>query len=124
VIPRLLPLLLSRSHTETLTTCRNDALRLVQIQTTPDYPKPKQIARLNEALALMRFEVEALERAGQPARAQKLATASLSLGQLAIFLDNVADLAHFARRITLPLTFMSFNPVLEFYHVQRAGTVT
>jgi hypothetical protein len=72
----------------------------------------------------MRFEVEALEAAGRSARLQKLATASLSLGQLAILVENVADLAHFTRRITLPLTFMSFNPVLEFYHVQRAGTVT
>ena len=101
-----------------------DALRIARIETSPEYPKAGQITRLNEALDQMRFEVGALEAAGRPATAQKLATASLSLGQLAILLENVTDLAQFARRIALPLTFMSFNPVLEFCHLQRAGTVT
>jgi hypothetical protein len=61
--------------------------------------------KLNDALDEMRHEVNALEAAGRSANAQKLATASLSMGQLAVLLENVASLEHFARRITVPGTY-------------------
>jgi hypothetical protein len=101
-----------------------DVLRRSRIQTGPEYQQTRQIAKLNEALDLVRSEVEALEAAGRPINAQRLATASLNLGQLAILLENVADLEHFVRRIALTATFMTFNPVSEFYHFQKAQAVT
>jgi hypothetical protein len=101
-----------------------DALRRAKLQTAPEYPKKGPIVKLNEALARMRYEVDALEAAGRSANAQKLATASLNIGQLAVLLENVTSLARFARRITVPITYMTFNPVFEFYHLQKSGQIT
>jgi hypothetical protein len=42
---------------------------------------------------------------------------------LAILLDGVSGLDQFVRRISLPGTFMTFNPIFEFCHFQRSGAV-
>ena len=79
--------------------------------------------KLNKALDEMRHEVDALEAAGRSTNAQKLATASLSMGQLAVLLENVASLERFVRRVTVPGTYMTFNPVLKFYFLHKSGQI-
>ena len=100
-----------------------DALRRAKIQAGPEYQKKGPIVKLNEALDEMRHEVDALEAAGRSTNAQKLATASLSMGQLAVLLENVASLEHFVRRVTVPGTYVTFNPVFEFHFLHKSGQI-
>jgi hypothetical protein len=52
---------------------------------------------------------------------QRLGAASISVGQLDIFLDGVTDLEHLRKRVALPVTHMSLNPLLEFHYLKKPG---
>ena len=79
----------------------------------------KQIEEFDQTLTKMRNEAEALQDLGIPTHVQPLASASLSVGSLSVLLNGVSDLDQFIKRMTVPATYMTYNPVSEFYHQQR-----
>lgn len=77
--------------------------------------RTKEFKKINKLLNELRSEAESLRKAGHPISSQKL-TASLSAGQLAVFLDGSPSLGDLVRRLTFPHTFgLSLNPVLELW---------
>ena len=100
-----------------------EALIRAKAEAPSGYRKMKQIQDFDQTLTDMRNEAEALKALGISTKVQPLASASLSVGSLSVLLNGVSDLDHFIRRVTIPATYMTYNPVFEFYHQQRSGLV-
>ena len=98
-----------------------EALIRAKAKVPSGYNKMKQIKEFDQTLTKMHNEAEALKCLGLSTRVQPLASASLSVGSLSVLLNGVSDLDHFIRRVTIPATYMTYNPVFEFYHQQRSG---
>ena len=79
------------------------------------HPLSSRLDKLNNLLAKMSAEVEAICNTGIHVSIVKSECASLDVGQLAILLKGVRDLSHFLQRIDSPITFGTFDPVLEFF---------
>jgi hypothetical protein len=97
------------------------SLRGAQISVHGTYTKKKQIADFNKILSDMTSETTQLEALGQNLQMQRLGAASISVGQLDIFLDGIKDLEHLRKRVALPVTHMTLNPLLEFHYLKRPG---
>ena len=97
------------------------ALRGAQITVGGCYNKMKQIADFNRILSDTTSEMTRLEALGQNLQMQRLNAASVSVGQLDIFLDGVKDLEHFRKRVALPATYMTLNPLLEYHYLRKSG---
>ena len=100
-----------------------EALIRAKAEAPSGYKKMKQIRDFDQTLTDMRNEAEALKALGVSTKVQPLASASLSVGSLSVLLNGVSDLDHFIRRVTIPATYMTYNPVFEFYHQQRSELV-
>jgi hypothetical protein len=94
-----------------------DTLLQSDITCEPSYRRFKEAAAFKKSLDDFRREVNLLTEAGHTASAQTLA-ASLSVGQLGILLEDVANLEQFVRRITFPVTTASFNAVREYVQMR------
>ena len=100
-----------------------EALIRAKAKPLAGYNKKSQVKKFDENLTAMHDEAEALKDLGIPTRVQPLASASLSVGSLSVLLNGVSDLDQFIKRMTVPATYMTYNPVFEFYHQQRSGLV-
>jgi hypothetical protein len=97
------------------------SLRGAQVSVHGTYAKMKQIADFNKILSDITNEMTRLEALGQNLQMQRLGAASISIGQLDIFLDGIKDLEHLRKRVALPVTHMTLNPLLEFHYLKRPG---
>lgn len=100
-----------------------EALLRMGVSVAPGYPKAGQVKKFGDLLAKLRAETEALVEAGVPVREQALAGATLSVVQLAVLLDGIANLEQFVRRATKRVSYMSLNALYEFYLLKREGHV-
>ena len=100
-----------------------EALIQAKAEAPSGYDKMSQIREFDKNLTAVHNEAEALKDLGIPTRVQPLASASLSVGSLSVLLKGVSDLDHFIKRVTVPATFMTYNPVFEFYHQKKSGLV-
>lgn len=96
-----------------------NALLSAQFTCDPGYTKKKQVEDLNTNLHLFRDETRLLEAAGQHINAHPLNAASASVAQLDILLESVQSLAEVRTRLSTPVTFSTFNVLLEHFHQQK-----
>jgi hypothetical protein len=89
----------------------------------PEQRRSTQIQKFNEALNSLRSEVSKLQSLGQHINAQRIASASLNVGQLEIMLEGVADLEQFRKRFAQPITAMSLNPLFEYHNLRKSRIV-
>jgi hypothetical protein len=82
------------------------------------HPEAKSINKLNETLKNFVAEQNALAGLGvKPGAPGSLA--SLSAGQLFVYLRDKPTLGRFAKRIAPYMTFMSYNPIFEFEQILK-----
>jgi hypothetical protein len=97
------------------------SLRGAQVSVHDTYTKKKKIADFNKILSDVTDEMTRLEALGETLQMQRLGAASISIGQLDIFLDGIKDLKHLRKRVALPVTHMTLNPLLEFHYLKKPG---
>jgi hypothetical protein len=93
-----------------------DALLSGQVSCSPDYPKRKQVQDFNANLKSFQEETRLLEKAGQNINAHPLNAASASIAQLDIILDDAQTLTDVRNRLATPMTFSTYNVLLEYFH--------
>jgi hypothetical protein len=94
-----------------------------QLTYSEGHPQGSKIDSLNKVLSKMRGEIALIQNTGLHISIVKSECASLSVGQLAIFLKGVRDLNHFLNRIQSGLSYRSFDPVFEFVQRQHSGQI-
>jgi hypothetical protein len=77
-------------------------------------------AKADEVLAKIQAEAALMENTGKSEREQSFFATSASISSLAAYLDGVADLSHFVRRIRAPHGYASGNQLFELYFAQKA----
>jgi len=80
-----------------------------------------KIDTLNKTLSKMRAEIALILSTGVHFSIIKSECASLSVGQLAVFVEDVGDLTHFLGRVRSSLTYRAFDPVFELVQRRRSG---
>jgi hypothetical protein len=100
------------------------SLPISQVSAQPGYSKASQVEDLNVALQEFRGEIKQLEAIGEEIGSQMLTTLSLSIGHLAVLLENIKDLQGFLKRMPLHVSTVSRNPLIEFYRLQKSGITT
>lgn len=96
-----------------------NALLSAQFTCDPGYPKKRQVEDFNANLGLFRDETRLLEAAGQHINAHPLNAASASVAQLDVLLESVRSLTEVRTRPCTPVTFSTFNVLLEHFHQQK-----
>ncbi|MDA8306667.1 MAG: hypothetical protein M0Z81_07560 [Deltaproteobacteria bacterium] len=96
-----------------------NALLSAQFTCDPGYTKKKQVEEFNTNLRLFQEETRLLEAAGQNINAHPLNAASASVAQLDVLLESVQSLTEVRTRLTTPVTYSTFNVLLEHYHQQQ-----
>ncbi|MDA8376945.1 MAG: hypothetical protein M0Z50_07790 [Planctomycetia bacterium] len=96
-----------------------NALLSAQFTCDPGYMKKKQVEEFNMNLRLFQQETRLLEAAGQNINAHPLNAASASVAQLDVLLENVQSLTEVRTRLTTPVTYSTFNVLLEHFHQQQ-----
>jgi hypothetical protein len=96
-----------------------NALLSVQIDCDPGYAKKTQVKKFNKYLRLFREETRLLEAAGQNINAHPLNAASASVAQLDVLLQCVQSLGEVRTWLTPPMTYSSFNVLLEHFHLHK-----
>ena len=96
-----------------------NALLAAQFTCDPGYTKKGQVEDFNTNLCLFREETRLLETAGQHINAHPLNAASASVAQLDVLLESVQSLTEVRKRISTPVTFSTFNVLLEHFHQQK-----
>ena len=96
-----------------------NALLSAQFTCDPGYTKKRQIEDFNTNLGLFRDETRLLEVAGQHINAHPLNAASASVAQLDVLLESVQSLTEVRTRLSTPVTFSTFNVLLEHFHQQK-----
>ena len=96
-----------------------NALLSVEFTCDPGYTKKGQVEDFNTNLRLFREETRLLEAAGQDINAHPLNAASASVAQLDVLLENVQSLTEVRARLSTPMTFSTFNVLLEHFYQQK-----
>jgi hypothetical protein len=96
-----------------------NALLSAQVTCDPGYTKKKQVEEFNTNLRLFQEETYLLEAAGQDINAHPLNAASASVAQLDVLLESVQSLSEVRARISAPVTYSTFNVLLEHFHRQK-----
>ena len=96
-----------------------NALLLAEVRCDSGYKKKKQIDELNKNLRLFQQETRLLEAAGQHINAHPHNTASASIAQLDILLENVQSLTEVSSGLTPSLTHVTFNVLREHFLYQQ-----
>ncbi|MFM0091330.1 hypothetical protein PQR46_31000 [Paraburkholderia sediminicola] len=96
-----------------------NALLSAQFTCDPGYTKKKQVEDFNTHLRLFQEETRLLEAAGQHINTHPLNAASASVAQLDILLESVQSLTEVRKRLSTPMTFSTFNVLLEHFHQQK-----
>lgn len=96
-----------------------NALLSAQFTCDPGYTKKKQVKEFNTNLRLFQEETRLLEEAGLDINAHPLNAASASVAQLDILLERVQSLTEVRARLSTPMTFSTFNVLLEHFHQQK-----
>lgn len=96
-----------------------NALLLAEVTCNPSYTKKKQVDEFNTKLRLFREETRLLVAAGHDVNAHPRNAASASVAQLDVLLENVQSLSEVRARISAPVTYWSFNVLLEHFHWQK-----
>lgn len=96
-----------------------NALLSAEFTCDPGYTKKKQVEEFNTNLRLFQEETRLLEAAGQDINAHALNAASASVAQLDVLLENVQSLSEVRTRLSSPVTFSTFNVLLEHFHQQK-----
>ena len=96
-----------------------NALLSAQFTCDPGYTKRKQVEDFNTHLRMFQEETHLLKAAGQHINAHPLNAASASVAQLDVLLESVQSLTEVRKRISTPVTFSTFNVLLEHFHQQK-----
>lgn len=96
-----------------------NALLSAQFTWDSGYAKKEQVKKFNTNLRLFQEETRLLESAGQDINAHPLNAASASVAQLDVLLEGVQSLGDVRMRLTTPVTFSTFNVLLEHFHQQK-----
>lgn len=94
-----------------------------QLTYTAGHPQGSKIDTLNRTLSKMRAEIALILNTGVHFSIIKSECASLSVGQLAAFVEGVDDLDQFLGRVRSSLTYLSFDPVFELVQHRRSGRI-
>lgn len=95
------------------------ALLSARVSCSPDYPKKKQVNEFNANLQMFQEETRLLLAAGHDIRAHSLNAASTSIAQLDIILNGARSLDDVRQRLALPITFSTFNVLLEHFKTEK-----
>ncbi|MBV8330973.1 MAG: hypothetical protein JOZ61_10975 [Verrucomicrobia bacterium] len=87
------------------------------------HPQGSKIDTLNKTLSKMRAEIALILNTGVHLSIIKSECASLTVGQLAVFVEGVGDLDQFLGRVRSSLTYHSFDPVFELIQRRRSGLI-
>ncbi len=96
-----------------------NALLLVQFKCDLGYTKKKQVEEFNTNLRQFQEETRLLAAVGQDINAHPLNAASASVAQLDVLLESVQSLSEARTRLSTPMTFSTFNVLLEHFHLQK-----
>ncbi len=96
-----------------------NALLSVQVSCAANYPKKKQVDDFNAHLKLFQQETRLLEACGQNINSHPLNAASTSVAQLDVILDGVQSLTDVRTRLSSPMTFSTFNVLLEHFQMEK-----
>lgn len=96
-----------------------NALLSAQFNCDPGYTKKKQVKDFNNHLRLFQEETRLLEAAGQNINSHPLNAASASVAQLDVLLEGVKSLTEARTRLSTPVTYSTFNVLLEHFHQQK-----
>ena len=96
-----------------------NVLLTAQFTCDPGYTKKRQVEDFNTNLRLFQEETRLLEAAGQNINAHPLNAASASVAQLDVLLESVQSLTEVRTRLTTPVTYSTFNVLLEHFHQQQ-----
>ena len=96
-----------------------NALLSAQVSCAPNYPKKKQVDDFNANLRLFQQETQLLEAAGQHINAHPLNAASASVAQLDVMMEGAQSLTEVRTRLSIPMTYSSFNVLLEYFHLEK-----
>jgi hypothetical protein len=98
-----------------------NALLSAEITCAPDYAKKRQVDDFNANLRLFREETRLLEAAGQNINAHPLNAASASMAQLDVLMAGAQSLTEIRTRLSSPVTYSSFNVLLEYFYQEKMG---
>ena len=101
-----------------------DALLNSEVTVSGGHGKQRQVEGLNRTLDRMRAEASALQALGVERRVQMRNCASLSVASIAVLLHEVASLEDFVALVTSSVTYSTYNPLFESYHLRKSGLVT
>lgn len=93
----------------------HEALLSAQVSCDPGYKKKKQVADFNANLKDFQDETRMLIAAGQELRSHVLNVGSASIPQIDIVLNGVKDLSEARTRLTIPMTYSSYNVLFEYF---------
>lgn len=96
-----------------------NALLSAECSCEPGYTKKRQVKEFNTNLRLFREETRLLEAAGQDINAHPLNAASASVAQLDLLLESVQSLSEVSRRLSTPVTYSTYNVLLEHFHQHK-----
>lgn len=96
-----------------------NALLRAQFTCDPGYSKRKQVEEFNAKLRSFQEETHLLVAAGQHINAHPLNAASASVAQLDVLLEGVRSLSEVRTRLSSPMTFSTFNVLLEHFLQQK-----
>lgn len=100
------------------------ALQGVQFNVQGPFTRELQIKSFNKVLSDMSKEMTMLEGLDRDLQLQRFGAASLSIGQLEVFLEDIKNIEHLINRIASPMTYISLNPLFEFHFRKKGGIVT
>ena len=96
-----------------------NALLSAQVTCDSGYTKKSQVEEFNKNLRFFQEETRLLEATGQNINAHPLNAASASIAQLDVLLESVQSLSEVRRRLSAPVTYSTFNVLLEHFHQQK-----
>ena len=98
----------------------HEALLSSQVTCDPHYSRKKQVSEFNTNLKSFQDETRLLVAAGREINAHVLNVGSASITQLDVILEGVADLSEARTRLTIPMTYNSYNVLLEHFQYSSA----
>ena len=101
-----------------------DALLDSEVTVSGDHGKQGQVHKLNRTLNRMRAEARALRALGVEQKVHMRNCASLSVASLAVLLHEVVSLEDFLALVASPVTYATYNPLFESYHLRKSGLVS
>lgn len=92
-----------------------------RIKYDPGHTKARMFDDVNDDLKKLTDEMEAAAARTKNVWVETLGSASLSVGQLAVLLDESPTVSELVKRLTRPVTFSTTNPLLEYHHLRNRG---